>query len=361
MKITFILPTTTQPRFHKRVQSLSKDNKVKVFAFDRGLYKKNTLEYDDLTILGDMSNKNYFKRIPIYFKLIKTIFQNKNKSDLFYFFTIDFALLGFLFLRKKQYIYEIGDFAYLNMHQFALRILTYIDFRIIEKSYKTVLTSGGFKEYLKKKNSKKLSNLVVIPNKPVKEILHFGRKSVEIRDVNKIKFGFVGILRYPNTVYKIVKLIAKHYPSHEFYYYGDGGLTKNFIELSKKYRNLHYKGTFKNPEDLGNIYYDFDVHVGCYDLAGPNQKIAEPNKLYESIYFGNPIIATKKSYFGDKVEKLEIGYTIDDFSDDKLVEFIDSIKADDLNRYRRNMLSIDSEELIDSDATLIEAIINYNS
>lgn len=360
MRITLILPTITQPRFQKRLKSLSKEHKLNIFAFDRGLYKKNSIDFENVKILGEMKNKNYLKRFSIYYTIIKTILSTRKNTDLFYFFTFDFALLGFLLLKRNQYVYEIGDFAYLSLPKSIVNILTYLDLRIIKNSYRTILTSEGFKNYLNEKSKKTNSNLIVIPNKPPVEILKFPRKTHEFKSANKLRFGFVGILRYPNTVFKIVKLVAKKFPQHEFVFYGDGGLKNQFLELTKKYKNLHYKGQFKNPDDLGKIYDEFDIHIACYDITGLNQKLAEPNKLYESIYFGNPIIATKNSFFGDKVSKSNIGYTLSDFSDNNLQKFLEKIDIESLNNYRKNMINNRVEDLIDSDKHLLSELQNFN-
>lgn len=356
MNITLILPTITQPRYQKRITALSKQHNVKVFAFDRGLYKKNAIEHDDLTILGEMSNKNYYKRIFLYIKLIKSILRSKSKTDMFYFFSIDFALLGFLLLKKNRFIYEIGDFAYLSLPKVARNILTFLDRKIIKKSYRTILTSDGFKNYLMEKDSSLTKNIIIIPNRPARELLDIDRKTEPFSETEPLRFGFVGILRYPNTVFKIVRIIAEKFPKYEFIYYGDGGLTKDFITLSESYSNLKYKGQFKNPDDLEKIYNDFDIHLACYDIKGLNQQLAEPNKLYESIYFGNPLVATRKSFLGEKVKDLGIGYVLDDFTNESIINFIENINVGDLNRFKNNMLKIDKLELVDSDLELLEAL-----
>ena len=359
MNISLILPTLSDPRFHKRNKSLIKDNhNVKIYAFDRGEFKKNSLNVDNVQILGKMSNKNYLKRFGVYFKILKTIIRNKKTTDLYYFFTLDFACIGMLVLGRNRYIYEIGDFSYLGLPRIVVKILTYIEMIIIKKSYRTVLTSDGFKFYLNKKNKSKsnLNNLIVIPNKLPKEIVSYQRKVSLFKTVNNLKFGFVGILRYPKTVLSFVKTIGKKFPNHQFVFYGGGVLTNDFLKLAEKYPNLYYKGEFKNPDDLEMIYNSFDIQLACYDINSLNVKLAEPNKLYDSIYFGNPILVTKGTFLGSKVESLGIGFTLQDFTEKGIEEFILNLDVNKLNKARENMLNIETKELIDSDIELLEAL-----
>ena len=52
-----------------------------------------------------------------------------------------------------------------------------------------------------------------------------------------------------------------------------------------KFPNVKLHGKFKNPSDLSVIYNKIDLNVICYDTTSINVRIAEPNKLYESIFF----------------------------------------------------------------------------
>lgn len=358
-KIIFILPSLSHPRHHKRINALKEFFDVEVYAFDRGLHQVNKLDNVNIHYLGKMENKRYLKRLSNYWIIASIINKNKSQNTLFYLFSLDFALVGSLFLGRKSYIYEIGDFAYSKLGGGILKnILSFIDYHIIKKSFLTVLTSDGFSRYLKEKHSKLSdSNFLVIPNKSAEGIRSFERKEDKFENAGSLRFGFVGILRFANTVFRFIRIIGEKYPEHSFVFYGDGGLKDDFLKLTQQYSNLHYGGSFRNPEDLGKVYNGFDIHVGCYDLTtGINQKIAEPNKLYESIYFGNPIVATEGTFFGDRVKGLEVGFTMDGSTDDNIISFIDSITVEKLNELRFNMLQISPVDLITTHETLINSL-----
>src|SRR5699024_752906 len=176
-KIVFILPTLTHPRHHKRINALREHYKVKIYAFDRGVYNVNTLGTEDITVLGKVENKKYWSRITNFRKVFKIINKHKNKNVLFYFFSFDIALIGSIFLSKNNYIYEIGDFAYLGMSKWLKSITSKIDLRIMRRSLLTVFTSRGFVNYLNAEKEYLAPNkYVIIPNKMPKEITNFKRQ-----------------------------------------------------------------------------------------------------------------------------------------------------------------------------------------
>ena len=97
--IVLILPTSSQPRFHKRIAALSKFSKIIVFYFKRGLYEENTFIEDIETIfLFNLKDESYLKRIVPIISSIKIVKQRlseqKYHSIKFYVFSLDCLLLS---------------------------------------------------------------------------------------------------------------------------------------------------------------------------------------------------------------------------------------------------------------------------
>ena len=357
-KIVFILPSLSHPRHHKRIHALKNKYQIEVFAFDRGVYNINALDGIEVGVLGEIENNKYWSRILNYKKVYSLIKRKRKKGVMFYFFSLDFAFIGSLLLKRNSYLYEIGDFTYSKLNNFIFKLFFKMDIGVIKRSYVTVLTSEGFLNYLVEKGIKIPKNkFLVLPNKMTYDILDFDRNRDEVNKKKGLRFGFVGILRFPNTILRFIKLIAEKYPEYTFIYYGDGGLKEEYLELTEMYPNIEYGGSFKNPDDLKRIYNDFDLHLACYDKStGLNQKIAEPNKLYESIYFGTPIIATKGTFLGNRVKELGIGYRIDASNNNSIIKFLESLNLKELNSFKKNMLEIPNSDLIIDHSSLIEKI-----
>ena len=101
--------------------------------------------------------------------------------------------------------------------------------------------------------------------------------------------------------------------------------------LVEKYDNLYYHGRFSNPIDLPSIYDKIDLSLATYAAYDDNVKYAEPNKLYEAIYFRCPIIVSEGVFLGDKVKDLNVGYAINAMDEKAIYEFLATL---DNNSYQ---------------------------
>ena len=122
------------------------------------------------------------------------------------------------------------------------------------------------------------------------------------------------------------------------------------------YRNIVMHGAFENPKDLQNIYSKIDISIVCYDTTSGNVRIAEPNKLYESIFFKTPIIVSSGTFLEDRVKEYNAGYAIDASKDNCIIEFVKSMTKDDIDAIMNNMNNVSCSELIDSSEELVKRI-----
>lgn len=92
-----------------------------------------------------------------------------------------------------------------------------------------------------------------------------------------------------------------------------------------------------NVRFFGKVDYKFglqilkaaDIIYAMYCKSIPNHFYAAPNKFYESIFLGKPILSTKGIPLQDKIEKYETGYTIEEDTNE-LASFFENITKEDL-------------------------------
>ena len=356
-KIIFLVSSISQPRCIKRIQSFIEFGyAVEIYGFNRGVYSVNAFikgaEINDLGFLP--SGNGYIKKFMFAKSLLKTIFKKfRDKDVIYYAFSFDLAILCKMY-SSKIYIYEISDIVYTYFKINILELIfKRIDIWIIKRSFLTIMTSEGFYDYFFPKGNPQ--NIIVQPNKVSSKLITENRGN-EVQTQNKFIFSFVGAFRYPNTVFRLARIIGEKYPQHEFYFWGDSNLTNLAIELSKKHKNIKYFGAFKNPEDLVKIYKTTDVVVACYDIETLNERIAEPNKLYEAMFFIKPIIVSKETFLAKKVSDYKCGFAIDATNDLDICQFIDKLNVEKLNEIKFNIKKIKLSEMIDDDA---KKIIDY--
>lgn len=346
-KIVFIAMALSQPRCIKRVISF-KDRgfECQVFGYDRGKYDINSYPEDvSVTNLGRLEDNKYFRKsIKVFRDIVRIKKANHSKGTIFYAFGFFQAL--YLKLLGERYIYEISDILYAYPKFIRLLgILKTIDKRIIRGSVATVMTSGGFYSFF----GLALPKVFVIPNRVSPSLTRLPFKANK-ETTNKLAFGFVGSLRY-QTILDFAQVVGEGYPQHEFHFWGglkEGPMKTAVDDLVNQFDNVFYHGAFRSPEDLPIVYDSFDITVSCYQVSSLNERIAEPNKLYESIFFNKPIVVSDGIYLSDRVKEMGCGYCIDASSKESISSFLNSLNVDAVRNLSQRISLID-EKLIVSD------------
>jgi len=128
--------------------------------------------------------------------------------------------------------------------------------------------------------------------------------------------------------------------------------------LIDNYKNISYFGKFQNPDHLPNIYECIDLSIGTYDVTSDNVKYAEPNKLYESIYFRVPIIVSSDTFLNNKVQELGIGVGINALNENSIIEFVNNLNINQIQDWRFNIEQIDEDFCINYNTSFFEKLQN---
>lgn len=305
-------------------------------------------------VLATIPHAVSYKRRVKGLKEIKKVVKKYHKGEtLFYFFSLNVAAIA-PFLGIK-YVYEESDMLFDRFGKKALRRLV-VDFNkyVIKKSAITVMTSEGFAQFYY--GEKRPENIEFVLNKVNAKCLRLHKINKPAFDSNHIKFGFAGNIRYKATL-NLAEVIARLYPQHEFHFYGNTeALSNAALAPLKQYSNIHFHGLFKNPDDLPSIYASIDFCVCNYDITGINPRYAEPNKLYEAMFFDTPIMVSPETYIGQKVKKQNIGFEIDSYDEKLVKETIDAIDEELFKKLQRNIMAIKKETLVTDNSSLVKRI-----
>lgn len=349
-KIIFLSSQLSLPRIIKRVTSFSeKGYEVEIYGFSRSEFLNGNsyperIKVHSFGFLPD--GQSYLHSLKEHHKFISKIIKQENHNDVVYY-AIGFipALICFLYA-KRSYLYEISDLIYGTFKYSQLSAaFAFMDSLMIKKSLLTVLTSQGFSDYLF--NGKQPNNVIVQPNRLNSTFFSKVGRPKPLLSPN-LRFGFVGYLRYTNTVFRFAMIIGEKFPDYSFSFYGDSKYAKDAKAMSEKYENVHFFGKFKSPDDLSSIYSNLDVIVACYDTSTFNEKVAEPNKLYESLFFCKPIIVSPNIFLSKRVCELRCGYEIDATNDSVVENFIKNLKHEELEAIAQHEYEMGLSEMIDN-------------
>jgi succinoglycan biosynthesis protein ExoL len=355
-RIIFVAAHLAQPRVIRRIKAIKNAGfDIKVYGYDTGLYSDNISDYGDipLTLLSCTKGKSRLKRTLNNIIDIRKISKEMRNGSMLYVFGLPLGIAVRYFTRVRDYIYEEADMMPTGTTKIDHFFLKELDKTIIKKSYATVFTSQGFSDFLF--GNRQPDNVIIIPNKLNPDILNSARPhNLNISDKN-IKFGFIGAIRFSNTVLRFARVVGQSFPQHQFHFYGDGPSRKEVELIVQQYNNIFYHGPFQSPQDLARIYSMIDINVVCYDASVLGVRLSEPNKLYESLYFGKPIIASENSFFGKKVLDLGVGFAINAAVDSEIEHFIKHITVKQLQICIKKSMNIPSNELIDN----LNLLINF--
>ena len=82
-------------------------------------------------------------------------------------------------------------------------------------------------------------------------------------------------------------------------------------EYAAECNRIIFHGKVLYDEAL-ELMHNSDFIVALYYLSIPVHKYASPNKFHESLFLGRPIITSKDTLVGARVEAANTGYVVDD-------------------------------------------------
>lgn len=325
-------------RATKEISSyLSNNNNVIVLGWNRQQLKDIFIKNGSNDARVDMFNlesnygdgfKNIFKLLKFEFWLYNKLKLYRNEYDIIHACDFETAYIASKIAKKynKKFIYDIYDY-YVDCHnlRFLNNIIEKIDIKTINKANSVILCTEQRKKQILKAMPKKV---IVIHNTPdIKQCGHNHKFNPK-----KIKICYVGILQDDRLLKEICEEIV-HQNNIELHI-GGFGKYENFIKaMSEQNKNIKYYGQMQYSKTI-ELESKCDILFATYNPVVPNHKYSAPNKVYEAMGLGKPIIVCKNTGVDELVENEKIGYSINYDAKD----FIKTIKKITVNDYKEMSL-----------------------
>lgn len=222
---------------------------------------------------------------------------------------------------KKNYIIDIRDYN---------KILKIIDIdKLINNSYFTVISSPGYKEWLP------INDKYIINHNTQITTLDKLNEVNMISGNCKIKIAFIGATRDYDINIDFINSL-KNDNNFEVYYHGEGDINSAIEKhlLNNDIKNVYLTGRYTKDDEL-NLYKNNNIINVLRYNDEINNKTALPNRLYNAVIFGKPIIAFTGTYLAEIVKKYEIGLVINSF-DNIGVQISNYLSLFNVDEYKRN-------------------------
>ena len=242
-------------------------------------------------------------------RLRSWLIKNKELYDIIHAFDFDTGIVASRYAKKfcKKFVYHILDY-YVDAHWLRKTVLEKpilkLENAIINDADATIICTEKRKEQIAGSFPKQLA---VIHNTPsMTQIKQCDRKT---QQTDRIKIVYVGILEPSRLLKEIVDAVSEN-NSMELHVGGFGVLNDFFIEKSHTFENIYYYGRLAYDQTL-SLENECHIMLAIYDPAIENHRFAAPNKFYESLMLGKPVIMVRGTGMSEVVEDNSIGELID--------------------------------------------------
>lgn len=259
-----------------------------------------TFKFFDVRLPNGIGIKN-IEKLFRWIKWVKCQLNGVDKLKAVHACDLDAGIGAYFFCKKSKVplVYDIFDY-YIDCHvipKFLEATVEAIEIRIINYAEYTIICTEERAEQIEKAKPK---NIIVIHNSPEVE---------ELEDIPlEYDYAYCGGL----DGRRLIQEILEEYPSHnelKFCFAGFGSNGKLASSLSESYDNFNYFGSVPYGEVI-----DIEKKSKClsaiYNPAYRNHQLCAPNKFYEAIALGKPIIACRGTGIDKIIERHELGTVI---------------------------------------------------
>ena len=310
-------PVRPDSRVEKEAWSLKKAGyDVHILAWDRDTDINETngfVEVDGIKIpitrLGHKASfgeglKNLRSYLAFQFHMRKWL--RKNPMDIVHACDFDTAFFSYGVVKRKRekFVFDIFDFLYGEPKSILQKLVKKAQLYLINHSDATIICTEERKKQISGSSPKKL---VVIHNTPA--AAQMGNEVFSLPNTDKVKIVYVGILQD----YRLLKEIAEAVSSSkeiEFHVGGFGKYDTYFADMSKKHENIKFYGRLSYNQALA-LEKSCDIMLAVYDPSIENHRFAAPNKFYESLMLGKPVVMVKNTGMSQVVADNKVGALID--------------------------------------------------
>lgn len=336
-KVCFVLTHVPNPRMNKRISEFKQIMSTEVICARRASQNIWEPEHTDInhTILNvDLPESSHiFKRSMVSLGFRKTVYSllEEKKPSIVYAEGLDVLMVASKY--KKKYggllIYEVSDLreSFIEKPQGIIKqatttVIACNEKRLFKDIDKLVITSPKFYDMHYCKLIAK-SKTVYVPNAPdLRAFRNFKRK-----EDGKFTVGFIGGIRYITQMRMLVNAASEL--DINVIFAGAGGTSSEYSEIKEYCKgndNIRFTGRYDYWNDIANLYGMVDCVYSVYNADNPNVCIALPNKLYEAVYCGLPIIVAKKTYLEEITLAWGVGVSVGHENEDELKKALQTLR-----------------------------------
>ncbi len=236
---------------------------------------------------------------------------------------------------EKKLVYDIFDYFSDSriMPKLLKAVISKMENSVVSRANATIICTEQRRIQIAEAHPKRI---VVIENTPVARDFQSEKPAFD----DKVHLSYTGTFSLDRYIEEILEAV-RHYDDLWLDIAGFGRLEDLVVKASEECERIRYHGKVDHERAL-RIEAGSDVIIALYDPKVPNNKLAAPNKFYEGLMLGVPLVTVRGTSVADWVEELGTGRAVS--SSFETSEFYDAVKTL-TNNNRDNSITLRSKEL----------------
>lgn len=209
---------------------------------------------------------------------------------------------------KKKLIYDIFDFYADHLRRtpgLIKKLIRKVDLWVIGKADAVILVDESRYEQIR---GSKPRRLTVIYNSPEDWIPPDFPKKDESISIIRLRLAYVGLLQRERGIFELLEVLSRH-PDWVLELAGFGGDQDEILEKVKGMHNVRWHGRVSYETAL-RLSAAADVLIATYDPAIANHRYSSPNKIFEAMMLGRPIIVAENTNIDRIVQRYNNGIVV---------------------------------------------------
>lgn len=305
---------------------------VTALGWDRSAGLPCSEERDGFTILRRPIQAGYARGLMNFIPLLRWevdllvwLVRHRKEYDLIHACDFDTILpaLAAKVLFGKKVIYDIFDFYADHLRatpEWVKRLIRVVDLWAIGRADALILVDDARREQIAGSRPKRLE---VIYNSPedVLPLVPFsweesgdepslGHFSVqEIGDDRELRLAYVGLLQVERGLLDVLQALRRH-PQWKLDLAGFGGDEVQILQAAADLPNVTFYGRVSYEKAI-ELSAAADVLFALYDPTIPNHRYSSPNKVFEALMLGKPILVARHTNMDRIVDAAGAGLVVD--------------------------------------------------
>lgn len=232
--------------------------------------------------------------------------EHRNEYDVVHAYDLDTGYTAQKAAKRfhKVFVYDIPDY-YCDSHFYTgllRKTVIFVENKVINEAFATIICTEEREKQIAGSHPKRLYVVHNTPNVPV--------RWKEPNSGNIVKLAYVGIFGNGRFLREICDYVSKH-SEYEFHIGGYGANMEAFFSsLAEQNENIFYYGKVPYQQTL-EIERNADILPIIYKPSLNENVYAAPNKFYEALALGKPMIMANGTGMSSVVDEYDLGATIE--------------------------------------------------